>query len=208
MAPRTTGPSGFAALPGGAKAGLLVMMLLLLSAIYYFALQMSLSDDIDSARQQYDNLLQEEEEARERQQEYLQLTQELAQREAVDRQNKRVLPEDAEIAAFLGDLNRLAEVSGLEMRLVEPRPEEAQALYVRIPVTLSLNGRYHQVAKFFFNVSRLERAINMENIQLKEPEMEGDEVRLAVDVLATTFRRPTEAESTAAMVDAQGAQPQ
>ena len=44
-----------------------------------------------------------------RQQEYLACTQDLAQREAIDRQNKRILPERAEIAAFLQDLNRLSD---------------------------------------------------------------------------------------------------
>jgi type IV pilus assembly protein PilO len=72
-------------------------------------------------------------------------------------------------------------------------------MHVRIPVNLSIRGRYHQVAKFFYNVSRLERAINMENIRLTDPELVGDEVRLKVEVLATTFRRPTEAELSTAM---------
>ena len=110
-------------------------------------------------------------------------------REAIDRANKRVLPQDAEIPAFLQDLNRVAELSGLDIRLVEPRPEESEPLYVRIPVALRVSGKFHQVAKFFYSVSRLERAINMENIQLRDPSMnEADEVLLVVDALATTFR--------------------
>jgi Fe-S cluster assembly protein SufB len=45
------------------------------------------------------------------------------------------------------------------------------------------------VAKFFYSISRLERAINMENIELKEPTLsEADEVVLVVNALATTFR--------------------
>lgn len=186
--------SGFAKLPVAAKLGILVMLLLLISAIYYFALHMTLTDDIASAQQRYNTLEDDLVAAQLRQQEYLECTQLLAQREAIDRQNKRILPEKAEIAAFLQDLNRLSELSGLQMTLVEPRPEEAQEYYVRIPVNLKLAGRYHQLAKFFYNVSRLERAINMENVHLTEPVVVGDEVRLSVDVLATTFRRPGEGD--------------
>ncbi|MEM6961445.1 MAG: type 4a pilus biogenesis protein PilO, partial [Myxococcota bacterium] len=160
--------------------------------LYYVLLHVPLADDINAAKSQFNQLIAQEQEARRRQTEYLQVTRELANREAVDRANKRVLPADAEIASFLQDLNRLAELSGLRMRLVEPRPEEAQELYVRLPVTLGLSGRFHQLAKFFFNVSQLERAINMENVALREPSLEADEVRLRVDVLATTFRRPAE----------------
>jgi len=195
--------SGFAALPTGVKLLLLFVLLGVVSAVYYFALHMQLSNDIEDAEQQYVELQNEMQEAQARQQEYLELTQELAAREAIDRQNKRVLPEDAEIAAFLQDLNRLAELSGLRIQRVEPRPEEPQQLYVRIPVTLSVEGRYHQVAKFFYNVSRLERAINMENVEIAEPEIEGEEVILGVSALATTFRRPTQQEMEEAAMEAQ-----
>lgn len=192
MAPPAQKQTGFAQLPTGVKALLLVLMLGVVTAIYYFALHMSLSDEIESAENEYVQLQTQMQEAQQRQQEYLRLTQELAAREAIDLQNKRVLPEKAEIAAFLQDLNRLAELSGLDIQLVEPRPEEAESLYVRIPVTLQLSGRYHQLAKFFFNVGKLERAVNMENVVLSEPAQETDEVLLDIAVLATTFRRPAQ----------------
>jgi type IV pilus assembly protein PilO len=86
-------------------------------------------------------------------------------------------------------LNRVAELSGLAIRLVEPRPEEAEQMYVRIPVAVRVSGKFHQVAKFFYSISRLERAINMENIELSDPTVsEADEVLLTVNALATTFR--------------------
>lgn len=188
----------FSSLPVAAKVFILVLLLGLVSAIYYFALHMSLADEIDSARAQHVQLQGEYQEAERRQREYLELVQVVANREAIDRQNKRVLPERAEIAAFLQDLNRLAELSGLRIRLVEPRPEEPEELYVRIPVSLGLSGKHHQIAKFLYNVSRLERAINMEDINLTDPRLEGEDVVLKVDLKATTFRRPTEAESQAA----------
>jgi type IV pilus assembly protein PilO len=84
------------------------------------------------------------------------------------------------------------------MRLVEPRPEEPQEQYVRLPVALHLSGRYHQLSRFFYNVSRLERAISMENIQLTEPTVTEEDVVLNVQVLATTFRRPGEEDAAPA----------
>jgi Tfp pilus assembly protein PilO len=46
------------------------------------------------------------------------------------------------------------------------------------------------LAKFFYNVSRLERAINMEDIMVKVADRQNDgAVQLAVNVRATTFRR-------------------
>jgi len=194
----------FSALPLGAKLFLLVILLGVVSALYYFAFLLPLTENIDGARGRNTQLQTELQQAQARQREYLELSETLADREALDRRNRRILPEEAEMAAFLQDLNRLAELSGLEMRLVEPRPEEPDQLYVRIPVNLQLSGRYHQVARFFYNASRLERIIGMENLRLTDPETEGEEVILDVDVLATTFRRPT-AEDQAATGQPAGA---
>jgi len=181
----------FAALPTPAKAGVLVGLVAVISAIYYFALHQPLAEEIEQAVQQHATLETNMLNARERQQEYIHLREELASREGLDRANLRVLPEDAEIASFLQDLNRLAETSGLGMRLVEPRPEEAEAQYIRLPVALHVAGRYHQLARFMYNVSRLERAISLEDISLANPHVSGEDIVIDVEVLATTFRRPT-----------------
>ena len=55
-----------------------------------------------------------------------------------------------------------------------------------------------QVAKFFFNVSQLDRAISMENVRLTDPAVAGEDVLLKVAVLATTFRLPTPPAAPAA----------
>jgi type IV pilus assembly protein PilO len=180
----------FVALPAPAKLGIGVALVAALCAIYYFALHSPLADQISAARRRGTELEEERESALARQAEYLALREELTAREGLDRANLRVLPEDAEMAAFLADLTRLAELSGLQMRLVEPQPEEEDEHYTRLPVSLHLAGRYHQLTRFFYNVSRLERAISMENLVMDEPTEEGEDVVITVEVLATTYRRP------------------
>lgn len=192
---KTSGDQSFAKLPVPAKVGLLALILGLIGGLYYFALHMSVSDDTDAARARHRSLQANMRQAEERNAEYVRLRTELAAREGLDRGNLRALPEAAETAAFLQDLNRLGELSGLQIRLVQPRPEEPETHYVRLPVTLQLTGRFHQLARFFHNISRLDRLISMEDIQLRQPVAEGDEVRVQVDVLATTFRRPAAASS-------------
>jgi type IV pilus assembly protein PilO len=181
----------FVGLPGWAKALGLVGVLALLSAAYYAVVHSSVSTELEAAQQQQKQLQDQIRDAERREKQYLELTQELANREVVDRQNRRTLPEDAEIAAFLQDLNRVAELSGLTIRLVEPRPEQRQELYSKIPVVLALTGRFHQMTKFFYNVSKLDRAISMENIRMTQPKLlPSGEMLIDVDVRATTYRRP------------------
>jgi type IV pilus assembly protein PilO len=181
----------FVGLPGWGKALALVGVLVLLSGGYYTLVYGSISGDLKAAGQKQKQLQDQIRDAERREKQYLELTQELANREVADRQNRRVLPEDAEIAAFLQDLNRVAELSGLTIRLVEPRPEQRQELYSKIPVVLALTGRFHQMGKFFYNVSKLDRAISMENIRMTQPKLlPSGEMVIDVDVRATTYRRP------------------
>jgi type IV pilus assembly protein PilO len=189
MAPKLPN-TNFATLPVGAKIFMLVVALLLVGTGYYLGVHMQLEEETQDAVRRHDSLNNELNEARERQKQYLKLREEMASRDALDHQNLRILPDTTEMPAFLDDLNRLAELSGLRVISVGPRPEKAEQFYVRVPVALMLKGKYHQLAKFFYNISRLERAINMENIALAGAEKDGEDINLSVQVLATTFRRP------------------
>jgi type IV pilus assembly protein PilO len=182
--------ANFAQLPIAGKLVVLVVLLGFLTAAYYVALHMSLQEEIAAAGATHASLEQELQQAHDRQKEYLRLREEVSAREALDRQNLRVLPVTAEIPAFLDDLNRLAELSGLRMQDVTPNSETKEEFYTKVPVALSFRGRYHELAKFFYNVSRLERAINMEDINVRVDKRENDgAVQLAVNVRATTVRR-------------------
>lgn len=197
------GNEAFARLPAAGKAAIGIGLVAVIGAVYYFALHMSMTDEIQQAQSEHATLMQRMSQARAQNAEYVRLREELAQREGLDRANLRALPAEAETASFLQDLNRLAELSGLAIQLVEPRPEEGADHYVRLPVRLQLTGRYHQLARFFYNVSRLDRLISMENIELGQVQQQDrdaqvDEVIIAVEVLATTFRRPDEAQPQAA----------
>src|SRR5215510_14179676 len=114
MAPKLP-TNSFAQLPVAAKLFVLVLILGVMSAGYYGLVHMGLEEATDQAIRQHAGLEKQLQEARERQKQYLKLREEVTQREALDKQNLRILPATAEIPAFLDDLNRLAELSGLRM---------------------------------------------------------------------------------------------
>ena len=179
----------FAKMPSSSKILLLALMLVLIGGAYYALFHSTLTSEIEAAQAAQVSLRAQLEESSSLQAKFLALREELEQRKGSEQQLVRILPPKAEIASMLADLNRLAELSGLSIETVEARPEVAETYFFKIPVNLRLSGRYHQLAKFFYNVSRLQRAINMENIVLAEPKSQGEELVLKVSVLATTFRR-------------------
>lgn len=193
MATPKKNPS-FANVPLAGKIGILVAILALVAALYVFLLHQPMTDDIDAARRANAEKLQARDAALLRQQEFVQIQQELTAREAVDIRSRRVLPEQAEMAAFLEEINRSAELCGIRLRNVEPQTEEPGEFYTSIPVLLELSGTHHQIARFFHSVSRLDRAVSMEDITLTHPNDTTQD--LTIRVKAITYKRP-EAEGAA-----------
>jgi type IV pilus assembly protein PilO len=52
---------------------------------------------------------------------------------------------------------------------------------------VDLVGKFHQIAKFAYELGKIDRIINVENIELTEPAIVGDEVVLKGRCLATAF---------------------
>jgi type IV pilus assembly protein PilO len=179
----------FAKMPSSSKILLLALMLVLIGGAYYALFHSTLTSEIEAAQAAQVALRAELQESTNLQTKFLALREELEQRKGSEQQLVRILPPKAEIASMLADLNRLAELSGLSIETVEPRPEVAETYFFKIPVNLKLSGRYHQLAKFFYNVSRLQRAINMESISIGNPTLRGEDLILNVGVRATAFRR-------------------
>lgn len=179
----------FTKLPSSSKILLLALMLALIGAAYYSLVHGPLNEEIDAVTAQKADLEAQLQKAKDLRAQFLKLREELELRKVAEHELVRVLPPRAEMATMLAEINRLAELSGLAIQAVEPRAEQPGEFYNRIPVNLAVSGKYHQLAKFFYNVSRLQRAINMENIVISAPTVVGEDLILQVRVLATTFRR-------------------
>lgn len=132
MAPPAQQANNFAALPAGAKGTILVAILVVLSVAYYTSFHLGLQEDIESAARANVTKRQELVDAEALQKRFFDLREELAGRETIDRQNLRVLPDDPEIPAFLADLNRIADLSGLRMSAVTPQPHQPEEFYIQI----------------------------------------------------------------------------
>lgn len=177
-------------------AGALVFFVLA-GVIYYFARYQSLASEHTRLERDHFTLQRREREFIAKRESYEADVRRLAQIREQFAAQSRILPPDAEMSSFLENLNNHAELAGLEIALVQPLDEEGVGFYAKIPVELRLRGRYHEIAKFFYNVGRLERVINIENINFRasasrssaEAEEAGDEdIILDASVLATTFR--------------------
>jgi Tfp pilus assembly protein PilO len=57
-----------------------------------------------------------------------------------------------------------------------------------VPIVIELEGRYHDIARFFDLVSKLPRIVNMGTLSMSVTSETEVETRLKVSGTATTFR--------------------
>ena len=192
----------------GAKFGLGLIGLVAVGAVYYMFFYSDLSSAINAALQKENQLKADKAAAEAAFTAFNKDSQELEKKKAKARDLNKVLPESSEIATFLAAVNQQAEVAGLKVKTVTPADEQVQPFYTRVPVKLEVNGRFHQLAKFFAGVGRLDRIINVENIEMGSPKGgDNDETILQAKCLTTTFHTNAKTVGSASAVPGQPGAP-
>jgi len=181
------GQSALSRLNLPAKIGIGFVLVVLVAVVYGVVFYGDLSTSITAAQTREKQLNQQLVTARKAEHAYQKDLAELADRQQRQRELNKILPATTEYPAFLSAIQSVANVTGVTLVAWTPQSEVPEEFYARVPMKLALTGRYHQVAKFFYNVGQLDRIINMENIHILEAKDTGDEVRLSVEVLATAF---------------------
>jgi type IV pilus assembly protein PilO len=172
----------------GIKLGGGLVVLLVVAVGYYVFTYTDLANAIKASQDRYAALQQEDLAAQDAFKLYTADSNKLEEKKAKSREFNKALPEQSDVAAYLSALNQQAEIAGLKVRVVQPLDEQPQPFYTRVPVQLQLTGRFHQIAKFFAGIGRLDRIVNVENIDLLNPKVgDNDETVLSASCLTTTF---------------------
>jgi type IV pilus assembly protein PilO len=198
------GDSVLAKLPPLAKAGIGALFVVLIGVAYFVVFYGDLASSITAEKSREERLRGELSTARQAEFSYQKDLAELSERQQRQRELVKILPTETEYPAFLSSVQNVANVAGIALTAWSPMPEVPDQFYSRVPMKLSLLGRYHQVAKFFRGVGQLDRVINMENISLTDPKPDGEDIVVKVEALATAFRAKPEAQA-ATPADKRGA---
>lgn len=173
-------------LPPIAKAGVGVLFAVLIGLLYFVVFYSDVDNDITKAATKEKNLRDQLAEAEKSREEYQKDADEKTRREQQAREQKKILPDDPEMPAFLSTLQDVATVSGVNLMSWSPTEEVPEEYYAKVPMKLTLSGKFHQVVKFFHSVGQQDRIINVEDIHIKKVKVESDDVD--VECRATAFR--------------------
>jgi type IV pilus assembly protein PilO len=163
------------------------VFLVLIFVLYYVLIHTDIGSKIDNARRQSAQLDSDLAAQRQSQASYFADKDQLTMHQQRQRELNKALPENTEVAAFLSSIQQVSNVSGINLIAWQPQDEKSEAYYAKVPMKLEMTGRFHQIAKFIYEVGKLDRIINMENIELTDPKVVGADVILHARCLATSF---------------------
>jgi type IV pilus assembly protein PilO len=181
-----------------AKIGIGAVLLALSAVVYFVVFYGDLATEIKAEQGKERQLREQLDEAKKADRAFRLDLAELEDRKQRQRELNKILPATTESPAFLSSVQSVANVAGVNLSAWEPQQEVPDVFYARVPMRLEFEGRFHQLAKFFYNVGQLDRIINVENISMTDPHGSGDEVLLKVSCLATAFHSFEETSAAAA----------
>ena len=104
------------------------------------------------------------------------------------------LPDEKDIPDLLKSIADLAKESGLEVELFKPEQEEKRDFFAEVPVSMTVDGSFHQIATFFDEVGHMPRVVNIRGINISNPHVTDKGLIVKADCKAVTFRYLPEAE--------------
>jgi type IV pilus assembly protein PilO len=109
---------------------------------------------------------------------------------------KAILPEEKDAADLLNRMQIVAAQSNMTIRGFKPSPTVTQQLHAEWPITLELDGTYHNLALFFDRVGKFTRIVNISGLDVKSKERSASGTTITAVCVATTFvllEKPTAA---------------
>jgi type IV pilus assembly protein PilO len=110
-----------------------------------------------------------------------------AQKVQVDQYVERLekqLPNKAEMAALLSDINQAGVGRGLQFELFKPGQVVVKDYYAELPIDIKVVGNYHDIGAFAADMANLPRIVTLNNLALTA----AKDGTLSLDAVAKTFR--------------------
>lgn len=98
----------------------------------------------------------------------------------------KALPERRELPTLLTVISQSGGEAGLEFQLFQPGAEVNKQFYTEIPLSLRVEGGYHNLAEFFDRVAAIPRIVTIKNITIVPGS--GKRGKLSASCSAVTYK--------------------
>ena len=100
---------------------------------------------------------------------------------------KAILPEEKDAADLLNRMQTVAAQSNMTIKGFKPSPTVTKQLHAEWPITLDLEGTYHNLAIFFDRVGKFTRIVNISGLDVKGKDKPEQNSTITATCTATTF---------------------
>ena len=177
-----------AKLPKPYRMALLPAIAVVVCAVYVYFLYLPAATQLEGLRNQELQLQRRLNEVRSVASNIMKFEEEIAALERKLSIALRQLPDSKELPVLLTDITTLGKTSGLEVQAFRPSPEIKRDFYAEVPIEIEFTGRFHDIALFFDEISRLPRIVNVSELDISIGDETSVETMLKVKGEATTFR--------------------
>lgn len=98
----------------------------------------------------------------------------------------KALPDKREIPSLLTEVSGAGSNAGLSFHLFKPENEISKQFYNEIPVSIKVEGKYHQVADFFFQVLHLNRIVTIQDLDVRSKQ-DGQSLEMSCKAVTYMF---------------------
>jgi type IV pilus assembly protein PilO len=98
-----------------------------------------------------------------------------------------ILPDEKDAADLLKRMQTVAAQSNMTIKGFKPSPTVTKQLHAEWPITLELEGSYHNLALFFDRVGKFTRIVNISGLDVKGKEKPESSATITATCVATTF---------------------
>lgn len=115
------------------------------------------------------------------------LQREVAESEAALQQTTAILPDEKDPQDVLRNLHDLASESALDIETFTPKTILTRTQYSEWPISLALQGSYHNLGRFFDRIASMTRLMSVSELQIKQIPKAGNNGTIIATCVATTF---------------------
>jgi type IV pilus assembly protein PilO len=174
-------------LPWYAQVGAFVVLAVLGCGLFYYYYEQPVRVDIASRRVQLDALRADIIKGLSTAKKLPEFRQQVGDLEARLANLKAILPEEKDAADLLNRMQTVAAQSNMTIKGFKPSPTVTKTLHAEWPITLELDGTYHNLAVFFDRVSKFTRIVNISGLDVKGKDKVDPNSTITASCVATTF---------------------
>lgn len=95
---------------------------------------------------------------------------------------EKQLPNEAEMAALLSDINQAGIGRGLQFEVFKPEAPQVKQYYAEQPIQIAVSGSYDAIAQFTADIAHLSRIVTIGDIDLSKSNVTGDTLNMRAAV--------------------------